>query len=379
MRGVLWRELRRLHAIAQHTIALGGRCHKQPATGLLWEDGREVIGFATNEPERMAGLSAEHLLFVVDEASGVDESIFEAIEGNRAAGARIVMLSNPTRTSGTFFEAFHRKQSFWRRLHVSSEEAARLEPPIRGLATQSWIDEKIDEWGRESPAFRVRCAGEFAAQADRSVLSLASVEAARRRSVERAGASQHAPLEVGVDVARFGADRSIVALRRGALARPLVALAAGDGPDTAGNVLQIIARERVGAEPVRVKIDVIGVGASVFDALVRTAPEGVEVIAVNVAERATDEEHFARLRDQLWFALRAWIDEGGAIPDDPLLEAELLAPEYRFDARGRYVVESKDDTKARLRRSPDRADALALCVYSPPSVAYQFTRIRSSR
>jgi hypothetical protein len=376
VRTILWRELRRLYRPAKDK--LGGELHKVPDAGLVWDDGREILGFSTDEPEKMAGVSGAHVLFIVDEASGVPEEIFEAIEGNRAGGARLVLFSNPTRTSGTFFDAFNSKRQFWRGIRVSSEEAAAVTPSIPGLATRAWVAEKAEEWGRESPIFQVRCGGNFPEQGECAVIALASVEAARERFEARDGAPSGA-LEVGLDVARFGDDETIAAFRRGTHVR-LAAIASGDGPDTAGRVLEAVARERRGDEPARIKVDVIGVGASVYDALRRTAPKGVEVVAVNVAERALDEERYAKLRDQLWFALRDWIRDGGELPDDGKLEAELLAPEYTFDSRGRYVVESKDETKAKLKRSPDRADALALAAFNPPRTEYtRHARGKSSR
>ena len=368
VRTILWRELRRLYRPVRER--LGGELHKVPDAGLVWEDGREILGFSTDEPEKMAGVSGAHVLFIVDEASGVPEEIFEAIEGNRAGGARLVLFSNPTRTSGTFFDAFNSKRQFWKGIRVSSEEAAEVTPPIPGLATRAWVKEKAEEWGRESPIFQVRCCGNFPQQGERAVIALDSIERARDRFDAREGAVLYGVLDVGVDVARFGDDETVVALRRGPRAASLHALPGGDGPDTAGRVLEWIGRECRDGERVRIKVDVIGVGASVYDALVRMAPSTVDVIAVNVAESPTSrgpegEEQYARLRDQLWFALRDWLRDGGELPSDGKLEAELLAPEYSFDARGRYVVESKDETKKKLGRSPDRADALALAVYAP--------------
>lgn len=373
VRTILWRELRRLYRPVKDK--LGGELHKVPDAGLVWDDGREILGFSTDEPEKMAGVSGEHVLFIVDEASGVPEEIFEAIEGNRAGGARLVMFSNPTRASGTFFDAFHAKRQFWKGLRVSSEEAAAVSPPIPGLATRGWIEEKAEEWQRDSPIYQVRVCGNFPQQGECAVVALDAIERARERFDARESTALDA-LEVGVDVARFGDDETVLAARRGQHALPLRALPNGDGPDTAGRVLAEVAALRSGNEPVRIKIDVIGVGASVYDTLIRTAPNGVEVLAVNVAESATahgpdGEERYARLRDQLWFALRDWIREGGELPDDGKLEAELLAPEYSFDARGRYVVESKDRIKAKIQRSPDRADALALAVFNAPSAASQ--------
>ena len=108
-----------------------------------------------------------------------------------------------------------------------------------------------------------------------------------------------------------------------------------------------------------VRVDVIGVGAGVADFL--RYNNQVECVPVNVATSATVEE-YSLLRDQLWFGLQKWLKDGGAIPSDPKLEAELVAPTYAFDLRTRIKAEPKEKIKERLRRSPDRADALALAV-----------------
>jgi len=125
--------------------------------------------------------------------------------------------------------------------------------------------------------------------------------------------------------------------------------------------------------PVKVKVDVIGVGASAFDALApsgRAGELGLTAVPVNVAERATatrNEGGYHRLRDQLWFGMRDWLLEDGALPPNALQEQELVAPQFRFDAQGRYKVESKDEVRERIHRSTDYADALALAIYDPPA------------
>jgi len=131
-------------------------------------------------------------------------------------------------------------------------------------------------------------------------------------------------------------------------------------------------------ERVRINVDGIGVGSSVVDALRRheACAEGdVFVVDVNVGESADDEDH-SNLRSQLWFGLRTWLIEGGAIPDDDSLESELLAPTYTFDARGRKKVMSKEDIRKVIGRSPDRADALCLAVYRGRSTEYDYEPVR---
>jgi hypothetical protein len=279
------------------------------------------------------------------------------------------MFSNPTRTSGTYFAAFHEKREFWKSIHISSEESPNVKAGRRvvpGLAMREYVEEKKREWGEDSPLYAVRIRGDFPAQGERSVVSLASLEAARKRHDEHEDVGD-GPLELGVDPARFGDDEFVIAARRGRRLLPLRAFTQLDGPNGAGKVLEFVRDERRTGEKPRVKIDVIGIGASVYDCLKHS--DEVEAVAVNVAMSPTstepNEPEYALLRDQLWFAVRSWLKDA-AIPEDGKLESDLVAPQYGYDARGRIKVEGKAEIKKRLGRSPDRADAVCLAVYAPP-------------
>lgn len=364
VRDILWKELRRI--VSDAPIPIGGKLATDPETGLQLPDGREIVGLSTNEPERIAGYSGPEMLFLLDEASGISEEVFEALEGNRAGGARIVLASNPTKTAGTFFDAFHRAAEFWHTIHVSSEDTPNVtgaEDPIPGLATAEWVSEKRREWGEDSALYQVRVRGNFPSQGEKAVVSLTDVVAA----VGRWQPEPTGDLSFGLDVARFGDDESVLAPRRGRTVLPVTTFAKLDGPDLAGRALEIVRELRRPGEVPVVAVDVIGVGASAFDVLARSTE--VRAVAVNVSESATTEGYHA-LRDQLWGSLRDFLRTDGAIPDDSRLQAEILAPEYGFDAQGRMKVESKEAMKKRLGRSPDRADAVALSIYQPPSRGY---------
>jgi hypothetical protein len=365
VRSILWRELRRIYGPAKDRI--GGELHKVPDAGLQWDDGREILGFSTDEPEKMAGISGEHVLFILDEASGIPAEIFEAIEGNRAGGARVVLFGNPTQTSGEFFDAFHGKAAFYRRIHVSSEETPNVvegRAVVPGLATREWIDEKRAEWGEESPLYQVRAKGNFPEQASNAVVGLALVLAALARWAD---APADGPLECGLDVARTGEDESVLALRRGAKLLALRTWRGLDGPDLAAAVVVAVREAARPGERPRVKVDAIGVGASAFDALARC--KDVEAVAVNSAGASSTPDEYANLRAQLAFGVRAWLRDGGALPDHDKLQADLVTPTFGFDARNRILVESKDDIRPRLRRSPDYGDAAALAIYQAPAAA----------
>lgn len=359
IRNILWKEIKRLSY---------GRGFPQPAElpglGMQWPDGREIIGFSTKESERMAGISGSDLLFIVDEASGVTENIFEAIEGNRAGGAHCLLIGNPTRPSGTFYDAFHSKSEFYKTFHVSAYDACTYEIP--GLAKEHWIDEKLAEWGEHSPMFQVRVMGNFASSHETTVVPLSLVTDA----VEGYSHSPHepsAPLHLGVDPARFGDDDACIVVRRGRRVVEIVTASNLDNVELAEWVIDTAKRHHRSSEQSAVcKIDAIGVGSGVVDTLTHTAPEALmRVVEVQCSQVAGDEESYHNLRTQLWFGIGEWLKDGGVFPEDDKLSADIVSANYDFDARGRYRVEKKSEIKRRLGRSPDRADALALAIYTP--------------
>lgn len=359
---VLWREVQRLY---RNSIrSLGGSLHKTADQGLQYDDGREIIGFSTDEPERFAGISGPHVLYIVDEGSGVSEVIYEAIEGNRAGGAHLAVFGNPTQNSGTFYDAFNTKRDGWHTIHISSEDSPNVtgEVHIPGLATRQWVEEKLREWGEKNPLFQVRVRGDFPDQAENAVISVKVIEEAMERwtYTEPLGA-----LEIGVDVARFGDDETVIWPVRGKKALEPIVLHSMATTEVVGKVIEVANGLRVDGETATVKVDVIGVGAGVADQL--RGHENIHVIDVNVAESSNIQEDgqpvYHRLRDQLWFTLDLWLRDGGALPDDYKLHEELRAPTYTITELGKRKVMSKDDIKEVIQRSPDRADALALAVY----------------
>lgn len=361
---ILWPEFRKLYELsARAGRPIGGRLYDDYHKGLKLPDGREVFGLTTRDTEAFAGISSPNLLFLVDEASGFPEPIFNAVIGNLAGGGRVVLTGNPTRTSGTFFDAFHSKRDVWGTVAISSLESPNFHGGnVPGLATPAWAELVKRQWGEGTPAWDVRVLGNFPKGDSDTVMSLGLIEDAKAREVEATGR-----VEAGVDCARFGGDETVLVARRGYALPLAVAIPPGDGPNTAGRVVEALHEAGLmgGPERPRIKVDEIGIGASVLDALARR--DDVEAVGVNVARSAVDSEHYHLLRDELWFAVRSWLADGGALPELERLEADLLAPKYSFDGRGRYLVESKDSMKKRLGRSPDWGDALALSVFNAPT------------
>jgi hypothetical protein len=362
---ILWSEVKRLHARAQARI--GGEIHQLANSGLVLDRERYAFGFTADRPEAMAGISGDQLLYILDEASGISNPIFEAVEGNLAGGGKQVMFSNPTQTSGVFYEAFHTQRQAWQTLHIDSREAVGAGIP--GLATQEWVDSYLSKYGPESPITQVRVFGNFPSSSDMTVIALGLVEAAKNRYDTT---PRGETLRAGLDVARFGSDISVLVGVWGPRAEVLATYRQLDGYDLAGRVIRDLEGVAQG-QPVRLNYDSAGVGASVEDFLKRNSPAWLTSSPVNSAEASPDEA-YANTRAQGWFGLRDWLSAGGAIPALDKLEADLVTPTYSFDSRNRYLVESKDALKKRLGgRSTDYGDALWLATLNPPAQGHTAT------
>lgn len=300
-------------------------------------------------PEALQGFHSENLLFVIEEASGIDDIIFETAGGALTGEhSMVIMCGNPTRTSGYFFRAFHQNRESWRCFHVPCFASSRVAP--------TYAQEIAREYGEQSNVYRVRVLGEFPLEEDDSVISLGLVEASIGRDV--------LPTDFatvwGLDVARFGDDTTALAKRRGnVLLEPVKEWRKLDLMQVTGKVMQEWHETPVGDRPGAINVDVIGLGAGVADRLKELQ---VPVRGINVGEvAANDAQRFMRLRDELWFKARDWFDARNCkMPRDDGLIGELVAPKYKIESSGKIKVESKDDMKKRGVKSPNKADAFCL-------------------
>lgn len=361
LKGIVWPELSAL------TSRLSIETPLDPKTGIRINDAPVIVGRSTNKRENMQGYGGAKGMYIVDEASGVQTEIFEAIDGNTAGGGKVIMLGNPTITAGYYYDAFHSNRDSWRTLTISSRESPNVtgEASIPGLATEKWIEKTEIDYGAESPYVEIHIDGQFPTQGTSSVISLSLIEQSQSRQ------ALEGPLSVGVDVARYGDDETVIQGVRGNTSLKPLVVSSMDGVEVAGKVLEYISQHQIDGEEVTVKVDVIGYGSSCFDHLKhseRAERLNVQAVPVNVAETkllGVRIEDYHNLRSMLWFALRDWLTEG-KLHRDTKLETELVTPTYTFDSQGRYVVMDKKTMKQKYGRSPDRADALALAVFTPP-------------
>lgn len=308
-------------------------------------------GEASDDHEKMEGFHAESILYVIDEGKSVPDKTYEAIEGALTTGdTRVLVISTPPpEKSGYFYDIFAGKRIGYKKFHISGIDSKRV--------SRQWIEDRKKEWGEDSVIYKNRVLGEFGDASEDTLIPLSWVEACVNKEVQLDG-----DLMGGCDVARFGADKTVIAVRQG---QRLVEMESYQGNDTMETAGRLLARLRNDVKSFNV--DVIGVGGGVVD---RLKEQKANVSGINVAEKARNSEKFANLRAEVWWGLRERFKDGDiSIPDDEELIAQLSTIKYKFNSRGQVLVESKDDMKKRGLSSPDKADALGLAFMLGPSIS----------
>lgn len=393
---ILWREMRtrwrtaerglcyhcaRLERVTRrqvqccHTSPLEGDMSVIARSGLRADDLRQIIGFTGKDAEAVAGISSPALLYECDEASGIPQEIFAAIEGNRAGGAKILLLGNPTRNEGEHFDALHTKA--YVRFTISAFDTPNVIAGwqvIPGTATRSWVDEKKEEWGEDSPEYLVRVLGKHAMGEEGRTLSLQAIQDAQDAWYDTPAEGR---LFVGLDVAGPGAqgDESVWAPRRG---KKVISLHVHRGLTEEAHLLQtlaILSEFRLDNEPPPVVVldsegDVGHKVATVLRAYADDHPNAFVLVAFKSSQNAVKNPVvYDKLRDDAHANMVKWVRSGGTVPPDSKLATELHAPSWyasRYSAK--MKVTPKDELRKRLKRSPDRMDAVILSCWETAAV-----------
>ena len=324
---------------------------------------------AASNPALIEGAHADSLLFIYDESKSINAATFDACEGAfSGTGETFAMaLSTPGPPSGRFYDIHTHKPGYedWATRHVTLQEAMD-----NGRISEKWAEQRKLQWGEMSALYQNRVLGEFYSGDEDSVIPLSWVEAAIERWHEwEAKGSQEMPKPhtVGVDVAREGSDKTSLAIRHGNVLTEIRSYSKNDTMTTTGNVKAILDED----PECTAIVDVIGIGAGVFD---RLREQGCKAQAFNAAAASrrrdkTNELGFQNVRAAAWWNLRELLDPSAGsdvcLPPDEDLLSDLTAPKSaEVMSGGRLKIESKKDIKKRIGRSTDKGDAVVQAFWT---------------
>lgn len=358
LKGKTWAELAKWHR-----LCLCGHWFDCTATALIarlpghdktWRC--DMVPWSERNTEAFAGLhnKGKRVLLIYDEASAIPDSIWDVSEGATTDDdTEIIWIvcGNPTRNTGKFRECFGRMKHRWRTRQVDSRTVS--------ITNKKQLQEWVDDYGEDSDFVRIRVRGVFPRAGSNQLIEQDIVDAAFDKSMQLE-MYKHAPRVLGVDVARFGDDQSVLVLRQGLACLKIRKFRGLDLMDYAGIVAKFIHEEG----PETTFVDQGGLGAGVVDRLRQLGIRSV--IGVDFGGTPIDKALYVNKRTEMWCLMRDWLRGGAAIPPDEELRTDLTGPEYGFTGdKGQMVLEKKKDMKKRGLSSPDCGDALALTFAAP--------------
>lgn len=336
-----------------------------------------AVARTASKPDALQGFHADNILYIIDEASGVEDKIFEPVLGALSTpGARLLMCGNPTQLSGFFYESHTKNRASYSTFHVDGRNSSRV--------TKEFVDMIINMYGEDSDVFRVRVAGDFPKAENDVAIPLPIAE----KSVNTEYYPLQTPREIhiGCDVARFGNDKTVITYRTDEKVRIYKRFQGQDTMRTANEIMKLGVEltEKYKLTPgkknmIPVKIDDGGVGGGVVDRLrevKREEPERfwwLDVLPMKFGQKISKHKFYDDTTTFMMFSLKRQlmpVDENGApkpveiiLPDDEHLIGQLSCRKYSMTPNGKLRVESKEAMKKRGLASPDEADSVLLCCF----------------
>lgn len=318
-------------------------------------------GDASQQADTLAGVHADNVMFVLDEAGGIPDAVAAAAEGGLANAskehgreARFLIAGNPTHLSGPLYRACTSERGLWFVYEISGDPDDPKRAPRVDI---EWARAQIAKYGRDNPFVLVNVFGKFPPLSSNALFGPDAVSEAMKRVIPEAAYKYEAKV-MGVDVARFGDDRTVIALRQGRVAFAPKVLRNLDTMQVAGQVALAFDRHK----PDAIFVDQATFGAGVLDRLVQL---GYPALGVDFGGKPVTDTKYANRRAEMWFLMSEWVKAGGSLPNMPELVAELTTPTYKFNEHNALQLEKKSEIKKRTGVSPDIADAMGLTFAAP--------------
>lgn len=315
-----------------------------------YEQFASMVTASVENKEALQGGHADNYVIFADEASGISEEAFDILLATLSTGlgGRFIQVSNPVRSSGRFYQIFQNDLGRWDKLYFSAFDSPNV--------NKEWIEDMRETYGEDSDLYRMRVLGEFPRVGVAQFISAEMVQDAIRNNLDFP-AYINFPKVMGVDVARFGDDQTVLVSRQGPKVHEVRVFKGLDTMEVASRVSEFQAMHQCGA----ICIDAIGIGAGVVDRLKELRLPVVEVIASN---KSTEPQVYSNMRAQLWGEMKKWLMNGADLPvycgeRDTNLAAQLTSMEYFYNNKMQMQLMGKKELKRLGHPSPDIADALS--------------------
>ena len=380
---VVWKEFRQCYYEAK--VQLGGTMYQTPRWEGALPDGHSddsywAMGFATNDPHNIRGFHSPNLLVLITEAHGVPQVQIDAFK--ELNPKLLMMTGNPFTSSGEFYDAFHSARSRYYTIEISADDLPNIKAGkvvIPGMLTVEDVQERREEWGEDSDIYKRSVLGQFVDSDDEVVVSLSWVRLAMNRSAPERSEDDEPPTPVkpilGLDIARFGEDRTVLIRRDGPKARVIFKLQGKDTMSVAGRVGRYCEEHPDAGILV---LDDTNLGGGVTDRLREEGMKGGwRLIPFTGGSSAHKKDRYANAITEAWWTMRQWFDPNNHqepdVEDDPALVAQITTRGYDVQGDRRIILESKDKIRGGGRKSPDEGDALAMTfayIPGPPNVRF---------
>lgn len=311
------------------------------AEGKLWSE---------ENPDSYAGVhNQDGMMLIFDESSGIPDPIWDVGAGfftENTPDRYWFAFSNPRRNTGYFFETFHAKRDFWKSRTVDARTVEDTDKAV--------YEQIIAEYGEDSSQAKIEVYGEFPSAGDDQFIGSMLVDDAMKRPKWK---DVTAPIILGVDPARSGADSTVIVARQG---RDIVKILRYQGEDT----MTIVGRVIDAIEEFKPALTVIDEGGLGYGILDRLTEQRYKVRGVNFGNKAKHPMAFGNKRAEMWNDMRNWL-KSASIPQDRQLKSDLTGPTKRPNSSGTIFLEGKKEMKARGLASPDAADAICVTFAFP--------------
>ena len=353
---IVWREARKAHRGAVYKGGVGGIMYNTCRFEV--SENRFALGFSTDREFNLQGFHSPHLLVIVTEAHAVDNTTYEELE--RLNPQRWILTGNAFSTTGEFYDSHHSKRDQYHTIDISAFDTPNVKAGktvVAGMITIEDVEERKLRYGEESPMYKASILAQFPDNLDDALVTLMAAQEAVERELEPEGDGI-----IGVDVARYGDDATVVYKRRGPVARKLWKAYGKSTMETTGKIVEILQQD----DTIKtVVVDDTGIGGAVTDRLRELElPNGVHVEPFVAGAKADNPTMFFNAVAEVWWGIREAFLKGNIdIEKDDALIGQITSRLYKLQSDRTIRLEPKDDYKKRSGYSPDEADALSLTYY----------------